>query len=139
MVSTDLAAAVSGSVAPTIDPFLYSITAVARPDRSLSEIEAALQQELERLDSEPVTEDELQKALKRAKVQFVMAGESVSGQGQMLGMAEIIAGDYQWYEDTLEALDQISLGDLKRVQQTYLGEDNRIVGLYEPFGNGQTT
>ncbi len=138
LVSTDLAAAVSGSVAPTIDPFLYSITAVARPDRSLREIEDALQQELERLESEPVTEDELQKALKRAKVQFVMAGESVSGQGQMLGMAEVIAGDYQWYEDTLEALDQITLDDLERVHKTYLGEDNRIVGLYEPSGNGQT-
>ena len=137
LVSTELAAAVSGGMAPTIDPFLYSITAVARPDRTLNDIEAALQKEIKRLKDEPVTEDELQKALKRAKVQFIMAGESVTGQAQMLGMAEVIACDYRWYEETLVALERITLNDLQRVQQTYLNEDNLNVGMYIPFGNGQ--
>lgn len=136
LVSTDLAAAVSAGAAPTIDPYLYSITAVARPQVSLDEIEEALKAELARLETEPVNAEELGKALKRAKAQFVLAAESVTGQGQMLGMAEAVAGDYHWYENTLEALGQITLDDLMRVQKTYLQADNCTVGLYKPAGNG---
>jgi zinc protease len=138
LVSSGLAAAVSANIAPTIDPYLYSITAVARPDRDLGEIETALEVELERLEKEPVTSEELGKALKRAKAQFVLAGESVSGQGQMLGMAEVITGDYQWYENTLDAFNQITLDDIERVRETYLQTDSRTVGLYLPARNGNT-
>ncbi len=136
LVATDLAVAVSGMVAPSIDPYLYSISAVIRPGRSIAEVEQALEMELERLASEPVSKIELDKALKRARVQFVMAGESVTGQGQMLGMAEIIAGDYSWYEETLDALDKVTLDDIERVRDKYLRRSNRTVGVYEPVGNG---
>ena len=134
MVKTDLAAAVSGNISPSIDPYLYSIYAVARPGRSLADIEAALEAELERLVTEPLTQSELDKALKRAKAQFVMAGESVSGQGQMIGMAEAIAGDYGWYENALDALGAVTLEDIAGVLGQYLVKDNRVVGLYEPAG-----
>ncbi len=92
---------------------------------------------MERLAEEPVTQAELDKALKRAKAQFVMAGESVSGQGQMIGMAEAVSGDYRWYERTLDSLEAVTLADLERVRQSYLGRPNRTVALYEPKGNGQ--
>ncbi len=136
MVSSDLAAAVYGSIVPSIDPYLYNISAVARPGRTLSEIENTLETELERLAEEPITQGELDKALKRAKAQFVMAGESVTGLGEMIGMAEVVAGDYSWYENTLDALNEVNLDDIERVRRRYLSRDNRTVGLYEPTGNG---
>ncbi|HSG17262.1 MAG TPA: pitrilysin family protein [Anaerolineae bacterium] len=137
LVATDLAAAVSGSMSPSIDPFLYSIYAVARPGRSLTEIEAALQEELDRLGEDPLTQEELDKAIKRARAAYVLAGESVTGQAQMIGMAEAVAGDYRWYEHTLDALAAVTLEDIERVRQKYLQRRNRIVGLYEPDRNGQ--
>jgi zinc protease len=137
LVNTDLAAAVSGSVAPSIDPYLYTIFAVARPGVALSEIEAALEDELERLGVEPLTQDELDKAIKRARASYVLAGESVTGQAQMIGMAEAVAGDYRWYENTLEALASVTLADIERVRQSYLRPGNRVVGLYQPEQNGQ--
>jgi zinc protease len=136
LVKSNLAVSVQGSVAPTIDPYLYSISVVARPGRSLSEIETTLDVELNRLTNEPITQSELDKALKRAKVQFVMAGESVTGQGQMIGMAEAVAGDYRWYENTLESFSKVTLDDIERVRRQYLKKDNRVVGRYEPDGNG---
>lgn len=136
LVDSELAAAVSGGVSPSIDPYLYTIYAVARPGRSLAEIEVALEQQLVRLAQEPISQLELNKALKRAKVQFVMAGESVTGQAQMIGLAEIVAGDYHWYEQTLSALQQVTLAEIDRVRAQYLRQDNRVVGLYEPTGNG---
>jgi zinc protease len=138
LVSTDLAAAVSGSVAPSIDPYLYTIFAVARPGVSLPQIESALEVELERLGEEPLTKNELDKAIKRARASYVLAGESVTGQAQMIGMAEAVAGDYQWYENTLDALASVTLDDIERVRQSYLRPGNRVVGMYQPEANGHS-
>lgn len=132
LVATDLAAAVSGHISPTIDPYLYSFSAIARPGRSLSEIEAALEKELARLADQPITQAELDKALKRAKAQFVMAGESVTGQAQMMGLAECVAGDYRWYENTLDALNAVTLDGIDRVRERYIQPRNRVVGHYRP-------
>jgi zinc protease len=134
LVATDLAVAVGGSIAPTADPYLYSITAIAHPERSLDEVEAGLEAELERLARQPITQAELDKARKRARAQFIMAGESVTGQAQMLGLAETVAGDYGWYERTLEELSQVTLEDVERVRAACLGRDSRVVGRYEPAG-----
>jgi zinc protease len=132
LVATELAAGASGSMAPTIDPYLYSLNLIARPGRSLDEIEAALDAELERVTEDPINERELQKALKQAKVQFVMAGESVTGQAQMIGLAEAVTGDYRWYENALERLAAVTLDDIERVRKEYIRPANRTVGRYLP-------
>ncbi len=134
LVLTGVAAAAFGSVGPTIDPFLYNIAAIARPGRTLDEVEAALDAEIDRLATEPITQAELDKAMKRARASFIMAGESVSGQAQMIGMAEAVAGDYRWFENALEKLGQVTLADIERVRATYLRKENRTVGWYVPVG-----
>lgn len=132
LVSTDLAAAALAGLSPTIDPFLYGINVVMRSGRTVAEAEAALEAELERLASEPITQKELDKALKRAKAEFVMAGESITGQAQLLGMAEMVVGDYRWFENVLDTLNKVTLDDIERVRQQYLHTRNRNVGIYVP-------
>ncbi|MCP4425511.1 MAG: insulinase family protein, partial [Chloroflexi bacterium] len=132
LVDTELAAAASGGMAPTVDPFLYTISAVVRNGRTLAEVESALETELERLAAEPITQTELDKALKRAKAQFVMAGESITGQTQLLGLAEAVVGDYRWFETVLDRLNEVTLADIERARRDYLHKKNRIVGWYEP-------
>lgn len=132
LVNTDLAAAVSANVAPTIDPYLYAISVVLRPGRSMAEVEAALEAELDRLAEQPITQAELDKALKQAKAQFVMAGESVTGQAQMIGLSEIVAQDYRWFETALERLGDVTLEDIERVRRQYLAATRRTVALYLP-------
>lgn len=132
LVAANLAASVNGSMTPTIDPYLYRISAVARPGRSLQEIEAGLEAAIAALADEPISQSELDKALKRAKAQFVMAGESVTGQAQMIGMSEMVAGDYRWFEETLDQLNAVTRADVERVRQSYLRPAQRTVGWYLP-------
>ena len=134
LVATELAASARGNVVPTIDPYLYSISAVARPGRELAEIEAALEAELARLVKDPIREDELAKARKRARAELVFASESVTGQAQMIGMSEMVAGDHTWFEQALARLDAVTLDDVERVRRHYLRPENRTVGLYVPAG-----
>jgi zinc protease len=95
-------------------------------------VEGALDDELARLEATPITEQELAKALKRAKAEFVLAGESITGQAQLLGMTEAVIGDYEWYETVLDRLNTITLEDIERVRATYLRPSQRTVGWYEP-------
>jgi zinc protease len=132
LVSTELAAGAHGSLGPTVDPFLYTISAVVRSSRTLAEVEAALDAELARLAAEPITQAELNKALKRAKAQFAFAGESISGQAQIIGAAEATTDDYRWFETVLDRLNEVTLEDIERVRQTYLHKGSRTVGWYEP-------
>lgn len=139
LVATNLAARVSGSLAPTIDPYLYRFSAVARPGRSLGEIEHALEAAVAQLREEPITQRELDKAVKRAKAQFVMVGESVTGQAQMIGMSEMVASDYGWYEQTLERLSAVTLDDIERVREKYLVSEQRTTGWYLPVNGSPQT
>jgi len=137
LVDTDLAVAASGGLTPTVDPFLYAITAVVnngsgQAAHTLAEVEAALDAEIGRLADQPITQAELEKALKRARAEFVMAGESITGQAQLLGMAEAVTGDYRWFETVLEQLNAVTLADIERVRATYLRKQARTVGWYEP-------
>jgi len=138
LVATDLAAGAYGGLAPTIDPYLYSINAVVRAGRSLREVEDALEAELAQLATTPITQTELDKALKRAKAEFVMGGESITGQAQLLSMAEAVVGDYRWFETVLDKLNAVTLDDIERVRRHYLHKKSRVVGWYEPeAGNGE--
>lgn len=139
LVRTELAAGAGGGLSPTIDPFLYTVNAVVRSGRTLSEVEAALEAEILRLETEPITAAELAKALKRARAQFIMAGESISGQAQLIGAAEATTGDYRWFESVLDRLNEVTLDDIERVRGQYLQRGNRTVGWYEPNGGGETT
>jgi zinc protease len=134
LVDTELVVDVSGSLVPTIDPFLYAISAVVRNGHELAEVEAALDAELSRLKTEPITQDELSKALKRAKAEFVLSGESITGQAQLLGMAEAVVGDYGWFETVLDKLTAVTLPDIERVRKTYLRKRNRVVVWHVPEG-----
>lgn len=136
LVLKELAAGVSSGMTPTIDPYLYTIMAVVRPDRQPAEVEAALDAEIARLATDPITADELAKALKRTRVQLALASESNTGQAQMLGFSEAVAGDYRWFEQTIARLEAVTLDDIERVRARYLDPDNRTIGRYMPSAGG---
>ena len=65
LVLTELAAGFSGSLAATVDPYLYSITCAVRSDNTLENVEAALDQEMDRAMTTTPTSEEMEKAKNR--------------------------------------------------------------------------
>jgi zinc protease len=133
LVDTELAAGVGGSLSPMLDPFLYTVTATVRADRSLDEVEAALDAEMERVLADPVAEGELQTAIKQAKAQFAYSSESVTNQGFWLGFSSVVA-DSDWFASFVDNLAAVTVEDVHRVANTYLPRRNRTVGHYLPPG-----
>jgi zinc protease len=95
LVDTELAAAAFAGLGPTADPFLYSISAVVQPEHTLASRSRAGCR-IGAPGSRANYRAELARALKRAKAEFVLAGESITGQAQQLGLAETVTGDYRW-------------------------------------------
>jgi zinc protease len=131
LVATELATTISGALIPTIDPFVYNFSAVVRAGRTLAELEEALDMELARVIDEPITAEELAKAIKQTKAQFAYSSESVTGQALWMGFSEVFA-DYSWFESYIANLSAVTVEDVQRVAQQYLRRSNRTVGWYVP-------
>lgn len=137
LVDTELAASISGGVTPTIDPYLYTISATVRTGRTPEEVQAAIDAELARVATKSVTKTEFEKALKQAKALFAYSSESVTNQGMWLGMTETLADDYTWFENYLDRLMAVTLDDVSRVAEEVLNPKQRTVGWYVPTGQGE--
>jgi zinc protease len=131
LVERGLAAGISGSLSPTLDPYLYDITATVRAGRTLDEVEETLNAEMQRLLAEPISEEELQTAIKQAQAQFAYSSESVTNQGFWLGYASVVA-DTDWFDSFLDNLSAVTANEVARVASSYLSPRNRTVGRYMP-------
>jgi zinc protease len=138
LVETGLAANVSGGLSATVDPFLYSIFSTVRGGRSPEEVEQALEVEIDRVRQAPVTEAELAKAIKQARALFAYGAESVTNQGYWLGSTAIF-DSYQWFENYLDRLADVTPDDVLRVAQKYLQPTQRTVGRFTPSDGAAPT
>lgn len=131
LVETELATDVSGSLSATLDPYLYTISATVRAGHTPGEVEQALDAELDRAVREPVSQGELEKAVKQAKAQFAFGSESVTNQGFWLGFSELLVST-DWFETYLDNLVKVTAEDVQRVAAKVLRRSNRVVGHYIP-------
>jgi len=131
LVQTGLAASAGGSLMPTVDPYLYTFYATVRAGQSAEAVEQALNAEIDRVRHEPVSDDELRKAIKQAKALFAYGAESVTNQGFWLGFTEILQ-DYSWFERYIARLEAVTVADIQRVAQRYFAPTNRTVGHFIP-------
>lgn len=136
LVETELAASVYGSLIPTVDPYLYTFSATVRAGRTLEEVEAVLNTEIDRVRSENITEVELAKAKKQARALFAYSTEGVTGQAFWLAFAENFAG-YEWFENYISRLEAVTIEDVRDAAARYLRPQNRTVGWFVPTGMGE--
>jgi len=131
LVETELASDADSAMSSTIDPYLFSFSATIRQGRTLSEVEEALLAEIQRVVDEPVSQAELQKAIKQTRAQFAYSSESVTDQGYWLGFSELVS-DTSWFENFLDRLDAVTVDDVLQVARTTFRPSQRNVGWYVP-------
>jgi zinc protease len=136
LVETELAADADSWMGSTVDPFLFTFSATVREGHTLEEVEAALLAEIQRVLAEPVSDEELAKAIKQTRAQFAYSSESVTDQGYWLGFSEIIA-DVEWFERFMERLAVVTVADVQRVARAYLKPSRRNVGRYVPIAGAE--
>ncbi len=113
------------------DPNLFIAYAGVMPGKTTEEVEKALYAEIGRLKTEPVTDEELQKAKNQIEAHFIMGQDSIFYQAMLLGQLETVA-DWKLLEKYVGAIRAVTREDVMRVAKEYFSEDNRTVGILIP-------
>jgi zinc protease len=131
LVEGELAVSVYGGLQATIDPYLFAITVILRPGRTVEEVLATVEGEIARLQESPPPLEEVARAVKQARALFAYGTESITNQGFWMGFSEMFA-NYDWFLNYLDALEKVSPEDVQQVAQRYLRLQNRTMGVYLP-------
>ena len=132
LVEKKLATDVDASNETARDPFLMIVQATVAPGATLDSVETALYHEVDRLKNEPVTPVELARAKRQVEASFVYSKDSIRSLGQQLGYFET-TGSYKYLDTYVDRVTAVTAADLQRVARTYLGEDSRTVGVWDPI------
>jgi len=114
------------------DPSLFYLSADLLPGKEVVEVEKALDQEVERLQREPVGERELEKAKNQLEAAFVYGQDSLFYQAMLLAQHEI-ALNWRALDDYIPSIRKVSAEDIQRVAKRYLTPDNRTIGILIPL------
>jgi zinc protease len=131
LVDKEYAVEVSGWGEPTIDPYLYRITLIKHPKRTVEEVIAAMDAEIRKLQDVPASEDEIKRAVKQARAVFVYGNENITSQAFWMGYTEMFAS-YEWFTKYLDNLAKVTPQDVQRVAQRYFQPASRVLGTYLP-------
>ncbi len=119
-----------------VDPFLLGFSAGPLPGKTAEEVEQALQAEVERIQREPVTDRELQKAKNQIESEFLFAQDSVHMLANLLGKYETVAS-WKLLDGFVDGIRKVTAADVLRVAQKYLVRDNRTVAILIPIKPGE--
>jgi zinc protease len=136
LVEKELAVSIHGGLQATLDPFLYDITATVRPGRTAEEVLQVIDDEVYKLQDQPVSPEEIARAVKQARALFAYGSENITNQAFWLGYAEMF-DTYTWFEQYVQRLEQVDAAEVQRIAQAYLIPENRVAGIYLPTGNGE--
>ncbi|MBN1611850.1 MAG: insulinase family protein, partial [Polyangiaceae bacterium] len=116
-------------VGPFRDPGLVEVFVSARGQHTADELLAVIGQELERLRSEPVTDEELHRARARLELGLVAGLTNVEGKASTLGFYETVLGRPAGAFERLEAMRRVDASDVRRAARRYLVDTQRTVLL----------
>jgi zinc protease len=114
-----------------IDPTLMEIFATVGPGSSCEAVEQAIWAEIDRLRSAEVSAHELERAINRARADFVYNLDSTSDQAYRLGVYQTI-NSYEYVDNYLPAMAKVTGARVKEIAARYLTRDNSTVGFLMP-------
>jgi len=132
LVESGLASSVSGGAAELIEPGWYDISATAAPGQQLSKIAQVLQQSLTKLQQQPVSLEELNRAKTQLQASFILSNQDITSQASQLGYNQTITGDYRFIEQYLAAIAKVTPAQVQQVAKTYLNPAKQTIGFFEP-------
>jgi predicted Zn-dependent peptidase len=118
-------------------PNLFLFFSFPAPGHGNEENEKAMLEEIEKLKTELVTEEELSRVKARARADLVDGLDSNTGLASQLAAYEVLTGDWRNLFRRLEAIDKVSREDIQRVAKEYFIETNRSTAYLVPAEGGE--
>lgn len=120
---------------PLEDPGIGISYGIANMGVELSDIEKAILGEIEKVQNQPISDQELKKLQNQIENQFVSKLSSVEGIAENLAVYETHFGDASLINTEINRYLAVTKEDIQRVANLYFDEKNRLVLFWLPKSN----
>jgi predicted Zn-dependent peptidase len=110
----------------------FYVSATPRTGKKNEEVEAAVYDEIARLQKEPIADWELQKAKSGARRNFINGLQSSMGRANSIGQYAVYYGDPNLINTRIDKVNAVTKEDVQRVANKYLVQTNRTVVITVP-------
>ncbi len=110
----------------------YVMGALALGDTPLDTLAASIDEEIEKLKTELISEKEYQKLQNKFENRFVNSNSSIQGIASSLATYNMLYGDTDLINKEIEIYQAITREDIQRVAKEYLNENQRLELDYLP-------
>ena len=110
---------------------LFAFYGVPLPGHTNQEIQKAIQDEIVKLKTQDVTDEELQMFKTRTKADLIRGLASDEGLAQQLAIYQTRYGDWRELFRYLDKVDKVTKADIRRVANKVFQDDNRTIGTIE--------
>jgi len=124
-----IANAVSASVDARKYDGVFMIEATVKDEEDPAAVEAAIYEEIGRLQAEPIPAEELQKVKNRYKAFAYRRLSSPSSIGIQLLVYDGL-GDWRYINTSADGIEAVTAADLQRAAKEYLTKERRAVGVF---------
>lgn len=114
------------------DPGQFIAFGICNAGVNADELEKAMQEEIDKVKNELISEREFQKLQNQIESYFVQQNSTVAGIAENLANYHVYFGDTDLINTELERYLAVTREGIKRVANEYLGEDERVVLYYLP-------
>ena len=107
----------------------FLVQATPRPGHTVEEMQKVIDEEIAKLQAEPPTDHEIQRAINQIEASFYNRMERVGGFGgkaDQLNRYFTETGDPDWFNEDLARYRALSPTDIRAAAQQYLPKDRRV-------------
>jgi zinc protease len=115
-----------------IGPSTFTVYATPKPGVPVSDLETALDSELQRLVREGIDPDEVGRAQQRMRTASIYARDSLSGPANIIGAALAIGQSLEEVEAWPERIGEVSAADVAKAARDVLIERNSVTAVLLP-------
>ncbi|MBN2183523.1 MAG: insulinase family protein [Sedimentisphaerales bacterium] len=126
-----IAVSVSAGAGSSKYPDIFIFYAVPAKGHTNKECEEAIYAEIEKLKTEPVSPEELNKAKTQVRAGLIRLLASDSGLARELAFYDVVTGDWRNLFEELDKIEKVTAEDIQRVAAEYFTRKNRSVGMIE--------
>jgi zinc protease len=116
----------------------FQISVNISPGKKVEEVEAAINEEIAKLQQEPIADWELEKAKQFAKRNAIQSQQSSLGRAINIVEATVAYNDPNLVNTRFDKIAAVTKAEVQRVAQKYLKASNRTVGLAVPKAKAAT-
>jgi zinc protease len=128
-----LAASAGIGYSPTArHPVLFLFSATPSRGRTPAELEAAIREQIRRVQEEPIAPAELERVKAQVAASNVFTRDSVFYQAMQMGMLETVGLDWRMLDRTVERVRAVTAAQVQTVAKKYLTDTNLTVTVLDP-------